>query len=41
MCGALKLGKVHLKFGSSDDDEFWISGRPHKLSGCPEDKDIS
>ena len=33
--------KIRLKFWSSEDDQFWISGRPHKLSGCPEDKDIS
>ena len=33
--------KIHLKFWSSEDDQFWISGRPHELFGCPEDKDIS
>ena len=33
--------KIRLKFWSSEDDQFWISGRPHKLSGCPEDKEIS
>ena len=33
--------KIRLKFCSSEDDQFWISGRPHKLSGCPGDKDVS